>query len=322
MLLASLTVLISFVVLIWSADRFILGASVLAKHLGLSPLLIGMLVVGFGTSAPELMVSTMASLQNSPQLALGNSFGSNISNIALIVAISAIIKPILVQRRILKEELSGLTAITLLCGLLLLDRGISRLDSLIMLSLFTVLMIWSIRRHRLYGEFRQDSDLPVSDKASRRMGLNGALLNLLLGLGLLVVSSRALVWGAVIVAERFGLSELVIGLTVVAVGTSLPELASSVMAARRGEHEMALGNILGSNIFNTLLIVGVAGVIRPIPVATDVIYRDFPIMLGLTLSLYFFGFGRRGQNGQISRLDGLILLLAYGIYTAYLIVSH
>ncbi len=320
MLLSVLVVLMALLVLVFSADWFVLGATALARHLGMSTLLIGMLVIGFGTSAPELMVSTMASLQNSPQLALGNAFGSNISNIALIIALAALIRPMPVQRKVILEELTGLSVITLISGLLLINAVISRLDALILLFLFFVIVIWSIRRHRLLDEPFITPETTAPQPAASVLSLQRSLFLLLVGLVLLIGSSKALVWSAVRIAAHFGLSELVIGLTVVAIGTSLPELASTVMAARRGEHEMAMGNILGSNVFNTLLIVGVAGSIRPIPVALEVVTRDFPVMMGLTLSLYLFGLGRGGRKGVISRANGAVLLLVYCTYTAVLIM--
>lgn len=319
MLIPLLVVFIALVTLVYSADRFVLGSASLAKHLGVSPLLVGMLVIGFGTSVPELLVSTMAAVQNSPQMALGNAFGSNISNIALIIALSAMIRPLPVKRNVIFEELTGLAAITVLIGLLLLNGIISRLDAMILLLVFILLVLWSIRRHRLKKGHFIDYEIQLPPINKHQLSVTRSWFLISGGLVLLIGSSKALVWGAVHIAAHFGLSELVIGLTVVAIGTSIPELASSIMAARRGEHELALGNILGSNVFNTLLVVGVAAFIQPIPVTKEVIMRDFPLMLGLTLSLFVFGLGKKGTDGIIGRWKGAILLLIYGVYTAFLI---
>ncbi|AKS43272.1 calcium/sodium antiporter [Wenzhouxiangella marina] len=304
-------------VLLWSADRFVASASGLAGQLGLSPLLIGMIVVGFGTSAPEMTVSVFATWQGNPGIALGNAYGSNITNIALILGLTALIRPIAVQSAVLNRELPILLGITLLAAWQLYDGTVTRLEAIVLLLVFTVLLGWSIIQARRHP----DDPLAVdsADSLEKSTPLRGSsLLWLLLSLIALVLSSRLLVWAAVGLAQRAGMSDLVIGLTVVAIGTSLPELASSLVAARRGENELAVGNIIGSNLFNTLIVVGLAGLVAPLPVNPVLMLRDWPVMFGLSLALLVFGIGLR-RPGRINRLEGGLLLTAFVIYTAVLI---
>lgn len=317
MLLPLLSVVFGLILLVWSADRFIDGASATARHFRMPPLLIGMVIVGFGTSAPEMVVSAMAALQGNPGIALGNAFGSNITNIALILGLTAMIKPIAVHSRVLRMELPMLTGITLLAGYQLLDDTVSRPDAVILLVVFAGLMAWTV----MQGMRPQKDALGIEieqEMADGVMPLGRAVLWLAVGLGLLVASSRILVWGAVEIAHALGVSDLIIGLTIVAIGTSLPELASSILAARKGEHDIALGNILGSNLFNTLAVVGIAGAIHPMAVGPEVFNRDMLVMVVLTLSLFVFGYGFRGP-GRINRIEGAVLLVCYVGYTAYLV---
>lgn len=318
MLLPSLAILIGLALLVWSADRFVDGASATATHYAVPPLLVGMLIVGFGTSAPEMVVSTMAAQQGNPGLALGNAWGSNIVNIALILGVTALIAPIVVHSMILRKELPILAAVTGLTAYLAWDGQISRLDAGVLLAVFGLLVTWSI----VVG-MRSGSDALAHETAAElkahAMPMRRALLWLVLGLLVLVGASRLLVWGAVTIAQTLGVSDLVIGLTVLAVGTSLPELASCVAAARKGEHDIALGNVLGSNLFNTLAVVGIAGAIAPIPVEAAVLSRDLPVMVGLTLVLFVMGWSFRGRLGRINRWEALVLLAAYLAYTGWLL---
>jgi len=320
MILPSLAILAGLALLVWSADRFVDGASATATHFSMPPLLVGMVIVGFGTSAPELVVSTNAALQGNPGLALGNGWGSNIANIALILGITALINPITVHSMILRKELPILAAVTLLAGYLAWDLQLLRTDAVILLAVFALLMTWSVVAGLHSGPdalaFETSTELDA-----HAMPLSRALLWLAVGLGVLIISSRLLVWGAVSVAQALGVSDLVIGLTVVAVGTSLPELASCVAAARKGEHDLALGNILGSNLFNTLAVVGVAAAIAPLQVPAEAIDRDLLVMGGLTLALFVMGRGWRGRPGRINRFEASLLLLAYLAYTAVLLRS-
>ena len=318
MLLASLAIIAGFALLVWSADRFVEGAAATAKHAGMPPLLIGMVIVGFGTSAPEMVVSAMAALDGSPGLALGNAYGSNIANTGLILGITALLIPLAVHSKIVRKELPLLLIITCLTGAFLWNGELSRWESVILLVGFFGLIGWSIfsalggKGDVLEGEMEGELEVHA-------MPLGRAIFWVVVGLVLLIVSSRMLVWGAVTIAESLGVSDLIIGLTIVALGTSLPELAATLVAARKGEHEIAIGNVVGSNMFNLLAVVGIAGVIAPMSsVPPEILTRDWPMVVGLTVALFVFGYGIR-RPGHINRWQGALLLLAYLAYNAYLI---
>jgi len=316
-MLAFIAVILGLALLVWSADRFVEGSAATARHLAMPPLLIGMVIVGFGTSAPEMVVSALAASQGNPGIALGNAYGSNIANIALILGLTALISPIAVHSQVLRKELPILTAITALAAWQLWDGKITRLDAIMLLAVFGGLMGWTIwqgmrkKGDSLEREMEQELGLQT-------MPIRRAVLWLVVGLVLLIVSSRILVWGAVEIAHGVGVSDLTIGLTIVAVGTSLPELASSVIATRKGEHDIAFGNVLGSNLFNTLAVVGIAGAIHPMAVGQEVFKRDMLVMAALTLSLFVLGYGF-GRPGRINRIEGAVLLACYVSYTTYLI---
>ena len=276
-----------------------------------------MVIVGFGTSAPELVVSVLAAMQGNPGIALGNAYGSNITNIALILGITALISPITVHSQVLRKELPILTVVTAIAAWQLWDGRISRFDAAVLLAVFALVMLWALWQGLRVKEDTLGKEIE-QELGSDVMPVRKALFWLLVGLILLIISSRILVWGAVEVAHALGVSDLIVGLTVVAVGTSLPELASSVIAARKGEHDIALGNVLGSNLFNTLAVVGLAGIIRPLNVGPEVFNRDILVMAALTVSLFVLGYGFRRQ-GRINRIEGALLLLAYVAYTAYLL---
>lgn len=308
------------VLLVWSADRFVEGSASTARHFGMPPLLIGMVIVGFGTSAPEMLVSALAALEGSPGIALGNAYGSNIANIALILGVTALINPIMVHSTVLRKELPILAFVTLFTVILIADLDLARFDAVILLLVFGGLMAWTI-----YEGLKRKTDSLAkeveAETAEKAMPIKRAVFWMAAGLVLLIVSSRILVRGAVEIAQIFGVSDMVIGLTIVALGTSLPELASSVMAARKGEHDIALGNILGSNLFNTLAVVGIAGTIHPFPVEPETLSRDMVVMGALTVSLFIFGYGFKGRQGRINRFEGAALMAVYAGYTAYLIGS-
>nr|WP_320011275.1 calcium/sodium antiporter [uncultured Desulfobulbus sp.] len=317
MVTASLSLLVGLLLLVWSADRFVEGAAATARHLGMPSLLIGMVIVGFGTSAPEMVVSALSASQGNPGIALGNAYGSNITNIALILGLTAVISPIVVHSQVLKKELPLLLVVTGMAGWQLADGEISRLDGWVMLAVFAILMGWAIRQ----GLQASGDSLGVDvehEQVGEDMPLGRALVWLLLGLVVLVVSSRILVWGAVEIARSLGVSDLLIGLTIVAIGTSLPELAAAIAATRKGEHDLALGNVMGSNLFNTLAVVGIAGTIHPMKVGPEVFSRDLMVMASLTLTLCVFGYGWH-DPGRINRWEGAFLLLVYVGYTGYLI---
>lgn len=310
MLYAALAIVMGLVVLVWSADRFIDGAAAVARHFGMPALLVGMVIVGFGTSAPEMVVSVLSAVEGSPGIALGNAYGSNITNIALILGITALISPIAVQTQVLRFEMPVLIGVTFLTAVLLWDGALSWVDGAIMLAVLAIYMaytVWQGLRHKTAADTSADDDLPP---------LKQGIIWLFLGLLLLIGSSRLLVWGAVSIAQSLGVSDLFIGLTVVAVGTSLPELASSVLAARKGEHDIAVGNVIGSNLFNTLAVVGLAAAIHPMPISPEILYRDLPVMGALTLLLPLLCFNKR-----IGRGKGALLLASYIGYTAYLLLG-
>jgi len=315
MLLALGAVIGGLVLLVWSADRFVDGAAATARYAGMSTLLIGMVIIGFGTSAPELFISAIAAAQGNPGLALGNGYGSNIANIGLILGLTALISPIAVKSVVLKKEIPILIGVTLLSGVLLLNGQISRLDATIMLVVFFGVMGWTI----LQGIKQKANNTDEFNNEIPEMTLGKACMWLAIGLLLLIVSSRLLVWGAVDIASSLGISDLVIGLTVVAIGTSLPELAAAFAAIRKGEHDLALGNVIGSNLFNTLAVVGLAGVIQPLAVAPEVLTRDWPVMALLTFSLLITGYGFKGPDlGRINRFEGAAMLLTFVAYISYL----
>ncbi|GAB2713854.1 calcium/sodium antiporter [Halomonas garicola] len=318
MLLPVLAVIAGLVLLVWSADKFIDGAAATSRWLGLSPLLIGMLVIGFGTSAPEMMVSVLAALQGSPGLAVGNAYGSNIANIGLVLGLVALLAPLAVHSSVIRKEMPVLMMVTVLTGVILLDGFVARWEAAMILLILGGFMTLSILQSRA----QKDDALmdEVSDSLDSQPMSRGAALGwTLTGLVVLIGSSRLLVWGAVDIATAFGVSELVIGLTVVAIGTSLPELASSVSALRRKEHDMVLGNVVGSNLFNTLGVVGLAGVITPIEAGPDVLTRDWIVMTVMTLLMIIFAFSWRGRPRKINRLEGGILLALFVAYTTYMV---
>jgi cation:H+ antiporter len=319
MAMAIVAIGVGLVLLLWSADRFIHGAAASARYVGLPPLLIGMVVVGFGTSAPELVVAVLAANQGNPGIALGNAYGSNITNIAFILGVTALISPIDVHSQILRKELPLLIAATVLAASQLWDGELSRMDAAVLLAVFAALMIWSIRQG-----LRNKTDTLASETAQEldvhAMPIARAVFWLVVGLLVLVASSRLLVWGAVTIAQGLGVSDVVIGLTVVAIGTSLPELASSIIAARKGEHDIALGNVIGSNLFNTLAVVGVAGSIHPTAISPEIFSRDILLMAAVTIALFAMAYGVRAPR-TISRREGAALATCYAAYLGYLIAS-
>ena len=319
MLVASLAILAGFILLVWSADRFVEGAAATAKYAGMPSLLIGMVIVGFGTSAPEMVVSAMAAIDGNPDLALGNALGSNIVNTGLILGLTAIITPILVQSKIVRKEIPLLLLISSALGYFLWDGSLTRFESVLLLVGFFTLIGWSI-----YSAMRGKGDKLESEMdqelVEHEMPIKKAIFWLVIGLILLIVSSRVLVWGAVSIAEALGVSDLIIGLTIVALGTSLPELAASIIAVRKGEHDIAIGNIFGSNLFNILLVMTAAGIISPIALSSDVFTRDYIALAAMTLLLvavvaFALLRGRKNPSGAfVSRLIGVILLSAYFSY--------
>ena len=309
------------VLLMLSAEMFVDGAAAAAKRAGLTPLLIGMVVIGFGSSLPEVVVSAFSAWNGNPGLALGNAFGSNITNIALTLGVTALVRPVVVKSSVLQRELPLLTLITAIAALLLFDdHRLDRTDAWVLIGTFVVVMGWSI-----WSSLRIRSDELATDVSlalTEPLSMPKALTYLVLGLAMLVLSSRILVWGGVSVARALGIDDLIIGLTVVALGTSLPELASSIVAVRKGEYDLAVGNVIGSNVFNTSVVVGVAGAIAPAPLSPAILTRDFPVMAVLTLILFVMGYWFRGPGtGRVNRFEGALLVLAYCGYNMVLAIT-
>ena len=318
MILYLAAIIAGFVILVWSADKFVEGAASTAKHLGMPSLLIGILIVGFGTSAPEMVVSAIAAMEGNPALALGNALGSNIVNIALILGVTAIVAPITVNSKIVKKEIPLLLLIVLASGYLLFDNTLTLGEGIVLISGFFTLIAWFI-----VSAFRGRGDTLEAEMNNEliehEMSLKAGIIWLIIGLVLLIASSRLLVWGAVGVAHEFGVSDLIIGLTIVALGTSLPELAASVIAARKGEHDIAIGNVVGSNMFNILAVIGIATIIAPMNgIPAEVLNRDWIVMLILTIALLVMSYGFRNKEGKITRFEGVILIICYIAYNSYL----
>jgi len=315
MLLYSLAIITGFILLVWGADRFVIGAAATARNLGIPPLIIGLTVIGFGTSAPEMLISGLAAAQGNAGLAIGNALGSNIANIALILGVSALVLPLSVDSNTLRREMPLLIGITLLAMLLLWDRDLSRLDGILLFSSLLLVMGWIVRQAISH---RNESGDPLADEYETElphdMAPKIALMWLAIGLIVLLASSKLLIWGAVAVATAFGISDLVIGLTIVAIGTSLPELAASVMSVLKKEYDLAVGNVIGSNIFNTLGVLALPGLIAPGVIPEAAFSRDLMIVFALTIALLVMAYGFRGRPGVINRFEAALLLSSFGAY--------
>ncbi len=320
MFLFSFAIFFGLVLLIWSAHKFVEGAAATAHHLGMPPLLIGIIVVGFGTSAPEMVVSAIAALEGNPSLALGNAIGSNSVNIALILGVTALVSPIVVASTVIKKEAPLLLLIVVLIGYMLSDNTLRITEGIALLAGFFALVGWSIAAGLKHKKDALAKEINA-ELSEHPMSLPKGILWVCVGLVMLIVSSRLLVWGAVGVAQGLGVSDLIIGLTILAVGTSLPELASSIVAARKGEHDIAIGNIIGSNMFNILAVIGLATVLKPMEGIEALIFtRDWSVMAALSVLLFVMAFSRNKPNGRISRWKGAVLLMCYVAYTSSLVL--
>ena len=320
MLLAIGALLVGFIALMWSADHFVNGAAATARNLGMSPMMIGLTIVSIGTSAPEILVSLMAALSGHGDLAIGNALGSNIANIAMVLGITLLVAPITINARLVIKELPLLMAITLISGALLFDNRITFIEGVIMI-IGLVLTMYLIHRWQkapagditTAGE-ESDEEIPEMSQGKAFGVLFGSLV-------LLLASSRLLVWSATEIARGAGVSELVIGLTVVAIGTSLPELAASIASVLKKHHDLAIGNIIGSNIFNLLAVMAIPGLVAPVSIDPSAFNRDYPVMAGLTLLLVLMTLvGKKPKT--LGRLTGCVLLGCYLTYSALLFVSN
>ena len=322
MLLAITALIIGTILLAFSADKFVEGAAITTRRLGIPALLVGMLVIGFGSSIPEFVVTVIAATDGNTGLALGNAFGSNIANIGLILGITAILSPISVKSHVLTRELPILVLVTLVCVLLLVVDGVlGTVDGWILIGLFVCVMSWSV----IAGLKPQRDELGIEMEEAleldKEISTRRAVIYLVLGLIFLVISSRILVYGGVSLAKLLGISDLIIGLTIVAVGTSLPELAASIAAVRHNEHDLALGNVIGSNLFNTSIVVGTAGAIVPITLEPEMLTRDLPVLISFTFLLYFLCYSFIRRRARVSRVDGIALVACYLAYNAYLVTQ-
>ena len=336
MLISILAILAGFALLVWGADKFVLGASATASNLGVSPLIIGLTIVGFGTSAPEMLVSFMAALNGNPEIAVGNAIGSNITNMGLVLGFTALVVPLTVNSAILKREYPIMFAVMLLAWYLISDNSLQKMDGIILIiAMFIVLGLVTFlgiqdQKNKQDPLNTDPLNTEFSEEIPTDMSTKLAMFWLIFGILILVGSSKMLVWGAVNIAHSFGVSDLIIGLTIIAIGTSLPELAASIASALKGEHEIAIGNIIGSNMFNLLGVLGIPALISPISVLSEtVLNRDYPVMMGLSVLLllfaYGFTFGKKQENvptnGRINRLESAILLFAYIAYMVLIYLS-
>lgn len=312
-----LAVLGGFIALVWAADRFVIGAAAVAHNSGVSPLVIGLTIVGFGTSAPEMLVSSVAAYNGVANLSIGNAVGSNIANIALVLGLAAMVSPLKIHKKVIGRELPVMIVVMIFAAGLMFDGELGRIDGVLLLVGLLVMIVFVVREGLQDGEPPEDLD-----ELPDEMGTGVAVVWILVGLGVLLASSELLVWGATEVATFFGVSERVIGLTVVAFGTSLPELAATLVAAKRGEHDIAVGNVVGSNVFNTLGVLGLPGVIRPGRAEPLVMQLDIPVMIGVSVLLWILARAFRPYR-QVGRFRGALLVVIYLTYAVgvYLYVA-
>ena len=314
-----LAIIAGFAVLIWGADRFVDGAASIATNLGISPLIVGLTIVGFGTSAPEMLVSALAAFDGAPAMGIGNAIGSNITNIGLVLGITILITPLTVNSASLKREFPMLALVMAIALYLVWDLELSHLDGVLLFGGFLFLLfgmaylaVKSTEKDPLAQEFEKEF-------TEHQMSTKKAVLSFFIGLIALLVGSKALVWGATGIAQLLGVSDLIIGLTIVAIGTSLPELAASIISALKNEHDIAVGNILGSNMFNLLAVLAMPGLIAPSVLDPMILLRDFPVMIAFTIVLFLFAYC--GKNGRMGRVAGSLMLVSYIGYNALLAVQ-
>ncbi|SFV87451.1 Inner membrane protein YrbG, predicted calcium/sodium:proton antiporter [hydrothermal vent metagenome] len=308
-LLLITALLTGFALLIWSADAFTENGAKIATIFKVPPLVIGLLIFGFGTSAPEMLVSGLAAIDGNTGISIGNAIGSNIFNIALVLGISAMITPIEVNSSILQKEWVFLMLVTLIAGFLLWDKRLDVIDGLVLVSLLVVFLTYTFKTAKNNDSHEFDEVVATVDKNQ----VGKTWLMLIVGLVVLVSSAKLIVWSGVQIAQSFGVSDLVIGLSVIALGTSLPELAVSIASVLKKQYEMVVGNVIGSNLFNTIAVLAIPGLIHPSDVASEVITRDYPVMLLLTILLFVVAY-KFHKKHIINRFEGVILVSVFGIY--------
>ena len=315
MLLAIGALITGIALLVWGADRFVDGAASVAKNLRVPPMVIGLTIVSLGTSLPEMIVAAMAALDGNRDLGIGNVIGSNIANIGLVLGFTALIIPLAVQSMTLRREMPVLMLVTFLAFALLADGVLSQIDGFILVTGLVLMMAWITR---IGMKDRHDPMIEeFTESIPENMSMKSSIIWFIVGLILLIVSSRMVVWGAVEIAHAFGVSDLIIGLTIVAIGTSLPELVASVAGALKGEADLAIGNVIGSNMFNLLAVLAMPALIYPGEFAQEALMRDFPIMLGFTIALLIVSLGFK-VGGKINRFEGGLLLSGFSGYLYFL----
>ncbi|NVJ66008.1 MAG: calcium/sodium antiporter [Gammaproteobacteria bacterium] len=316
--------LVGISLLVWSADRFTDGAAAIARNFGVSRLIVGLTIVAIGSSSPEIFVSIMDSIKTcsvddfdcGPKIAIGNAIGSNIANVAMVLGITALVRPLIVESGTLKREIPILFAVTFMALAFLWDHQLTHLEGTILLVSLVVYFIWLVRLGIKSRGSHDDRMLEeIVEELPDSMTNGKAIFFLIIGLLLLVVSSNILIKGASGIAAEFGVSETVIGLTIVALGTSLPELAASIAGVLKDEHEIAIGNVIGSNIFNLLAVLGIPAFLAAPAIEDKVLTLDYPVMMGLTISMAAMAYGFKGP-GKITRLEGGILLAVFIGYYA------
>jgi cation:H+ antiporter len=309
--------LVAFIVLVWSADKFVLGASSLARNLGVSPMIIGLTIVAMGSSAPEMMVAAAASLQGTPDTAIGNAIGSNITNIALVLGLTVLVKPLAVSSSTIKQELPLLLILTILAYWILSDDFFSLSEGIALMISFlgfiSILLIKAIKQ-RKNSAIDDPMLIEAEQELPEAISTVKSFFWLLAGMGLLVLSAHFLVNSATFIAKAYGISDLVIGLTIIAIGTSLPELAASIASMMKKEDDLAMGNIVGSNIFNILAVLPFAGIIAPGAINPEASFRDAPVMMAITGLLFILCFSRKSGYFRLTRAKGALLLLCFIAY--------
>jgi cation:H+ antiporter len=316
MLLSALAILVGLGLLVWSADLFVEGASATAKNLGVSSLIIGITIIGFGTSAPEILISIFSVFDNTPDLAIGNALGSNIANIGLILGITALIMPLGIASKILKREFPILIIASIILSWTVWDMRLDLIDGIVLLSSLFIALIYLMR----YSQSSKDDVLSseMEQEIPHDIPTRRALLLTLTGLLILVGSSKLLVWGAVNIAIELGVSELVIGLTIVALGTSLPELAASIAGVKKNESDLVIGNVVGSNLFNSLAVIGIPAIMTDFDISPVAIHRDLSVTLGFTALLFLLAYLPKSSCCKLTRFKGGILLLGFVLYQSLL----
>lgn len=320
MLEALVFLIIGLIFLVWSADKLVFGAAALARNVGISPLVIGMTILAMGSSAPEMMVSATAALEGKTDTAVGNVLGSNIANIALILGITAMIKPLSISSAVLRRELPLMIAVTLIAGLILWDSHLGFYEGIILFALFGAFILAMLRISKAEKESGNNDAMLEDQESEIPEGVSNAkaAMWVVIGLIILPIAADRLVDSAVTIAQYFGMSDLVIGLTIIAIGTSLPELAASLAGVLKGEDDMAVGNIIGSNVFNILAVMGIPGIINPSILSEHAMGRDFWVMLAVSLLLVVMALGK---SKSINRIEGFILFVLFLGYQVYLFAN-